>query len=39
MPMDARDIETMIKDEDGAAFIIHSGADDYHRSSCDGTSK
>ena len=27
--LDLLDIETMIKDEDGAAFIIHSGADDY----------
>ena len=27
--LDLLDIETMIKGDDGAAFIIHSGADDY----------
>jgi superoxide dismutase, Cu-Zn family len=28
--LDALDIDAMIKDEDGAAFIIHAGADDYN---------
>tara|TARA_Y100001001_G_scaffold152137_1_gene164459 strand:- start:80 stop:436 length:357 start_codon:yes stop_codon:yes gene_type:complete len=27
--LDMIDIDAMIKDKDGAAFIIHSGADDY----------
>lgn len=27
--LDLLDIDTMIKDDDGAAFIIHAGADDY----------
>jgi Cu-Zn family superoxide dismutase len=27
--LDLLDLETMIMDEDGAAFIVHSGADDY----------